>query len=76
MATSSVAVRQLSDGNSVGTVLGVSSADVIGFYGVTSGVAKSATNFATLSASSGALASSVAIFLGSLGLITCTSVAA
>ena len=74
--SSSNAARQLSDGNSQGTILGQSSADLIGFYGVSTPVAKSGTNFATLSVSSGALASSVAIFLGSLGLITCTSVAA
>jgi hypothetical protein len=40
MATTSAAVRQLSDGNSQGTVLGRSSTDKIGFYGVTSGVAR------------------------------------
>lgn len=73
--TSSVAVRQLSDQNSVGTILGGSASDLIGFYGLTGGVAKSGTNFATLSQSSGALASSMAMFFGSLGLITCTSVA-
>jgi hypothetical protein len=33
--SSSNAVRQLSDGNSQGTVLGQSSADKIAFYGVT-----------------------------------------
>lgn len=74
--SSSNAQRQLSDGNSQGTVLGIGSTDLIGFYGVTTAVAKSGTNFATLSLSSGALASSIAIVLGSLGLITCTSVAA
>ena len=73
--SSSNAVRQLSDGNSLGTVFGQSATDLIGFYGVTTPVAKSGTNFATLSQSSGALSSSLAIFLGQLGLITCTSVA-
>ncbi len=73
--TSSVAVRQLSDGNAQGTVLGTATTDLIGFYGATTGVAKSAANFATLSQSSGALSSSIAIVLGQLGLITCTSVA-
>jgi hypothetical protein len=76
MATTSTAFRQLSDGNSVGTVLGISSTDLIGFYGVTAAAAKSGTNFGTLSTSSGALASSIAIVLNNLGLITCTSVAA
>ena len=33
MASTSNAVRQLSDGNSIGTILGQSSSDVIGFYG-------------------------------------------
>lgn len=74
--SSSNAVRQLSDGNSQGTVLGQSSSDLIGFYGVSTPVAKSGSNFATLSQSSGALASSIAIVLNNLGLITCTSVAA
>lgn len=38
--SSSNAVRQLSDGNSQGTVLGQSSTDLIGFYGVTTPVAR------------------------------------
>lgn len=81
--TSSVAVRQLSDQNGVGTVLGASSSDLIGFYGVTAGVAKvgtvalgSGSSFASLSQSSGALASSIAIALHNLGLISCSTVAA
>ena len=73
--SSSNAARQLSDGNSQGTIFGQSATDVIGFYGVSTPVAKSGTNFATLSQSSGALASSIAMFLGQLGMITCTSVA-
>ena len=73
--SSSNAVRQISDGNSLGTVFGQSATDLIGFYGVSPAVAKSGTNFATLSQSSGALASSMAMFLGQLGLMTCTSVA-
>lgn len=39
--SSSNAVRQLSDGNSQGTVLGQGSTDLIGFYGVTTPVARS-----------------------------------
>ena len=35
MATTSAAVRQLSDWNSQGTVLGRSATDLIGFYGAT-----------------------------------------
>jgi len=38
--SSSNAVRQLSDGNSQGTVLGKSATDLIGFYGVTTPVAR------------------------------------
>ena len=74
--SSSNAVKQLSDGNSQGTILGQSSTDLIGFYGLSVGVAKSGTNFATLSTSSGALASSIALVMNGLGLITCTSAAA
>ena len=76
MPVTSTAFRQLSDGNSVGTILGISSSDLIGFYGVTTAVAKSGTNFATLSSSTGPLVSSIAMALNALGLITCTSVAA
>jgi len=77
--SSSNAQRQLSDGNSRGTILGTASTDLIGFYGLTVGVAEpgfTGTSFASLSTSSGALASSIALALNSLGLITCTSSAA
>lgn len=40
MTTTSSAVRQLSDGNAVGTVLGTSATDLIGFYGLAAGVAQ------------------------------------
>mgnify|MGYP001593743996 len=43
MATTSAAVRQLSDLNSQGTVLGVSATDKIGFYGQTA-VARNTTS--------------------------------
>ncbi len=48
--SSSNAVRQLSDGNSQGTVLGQSATDLIGFYGVTTPVARTvmATTAATV----------------------------
>lgn len=76
MTTSSVASRQLSDGNSQGTVLGKSATDTIAFYGGTA-VAKnsgiSGTSLASLSNSSGAFVSSIASALNALGLITCTS---
>lgn len=79
--SSSNAVRQLSDGNSQGTVMGLSANDKIGFYGLTVPVAKSALaassviNTAASSAGFGfvdaATASSVAqsiVFLKQLGL--------
>ena len=43
MATTSAAVRQLSDGNAVGTVLGQGTSDLLRFYGVfanSSGIAQ------------------------------------
>lgn len=77
--SSSNAVKQLSDGNSQGTVMGQSSADKISFYNVST-VARQgtggATSFASLSLSSGALTSSLALALHSLGLINCSTVAA
>lgn len=58
MATTSAAQRQLSDGNSQGTILGQSATDLIGFYGVTTCVAKATiigTNtMSTISATTGA----------------------
>lgn len=74
MAVTSTAFRQLSDGNAVGTLLGISSTDLIGFYGVTTAVAQ--LNVNGLSYSSGALASSLAFQLNRLGLISCTTFAA
>ena len=76
--SSSNAARQLSDGNSQGTNMGQSSSDLIGFYAVTTNVARqglTGSSFASLSQSSGALASSLAIALNNLGLIFCTTVA-
>ena len=78
--SSSNAARQLSDGNSQGTVLGQSNTDAIGFYNVTpitrAGTVAlgSGSSFASLSQSSGALASSIAIALHNLGLIHCSTV--
>lgn len=40
MATTSAAIRDLSDQNSQGTRLGVTSTDLIGFYGLTTCVAQ------------------------------------
>ena len=77
--SSSNAQRQLSDGNSQGTVMGVSALDKIGFYGVSSAVVQAGiagSSFASLSLSSGALASSIALALNALGLISCSTVAA
>ena len=79
--SSSNAARQLSDGNSQGTILGQSNADLISFYNVSSVArqglaAQSGTSFASLSLSSGALTSTLALALNSLGLINCSTVAA
>ncbi len=74
--SSSVAVKQLSDQNSQGTVMGGSS-DKIGFYNVAPVARQAGTStFISLSQSSGALSSSLAIALHNLGLINCSSVAA
>ena len=71
--TASITQRQVSDQNSQGTILGASTADLIGFYGVTTAVAQGSVN--GLSFSSGALASALAFQLNKLGLINCTSFA-
>ncbi len=76
--SSSNAVKQLSDGNSQGTSLGQTSTDKISFYNATP-IAKpgiTGSSFASISQSSGALSSTLAIALNNLGLIQCTSVAA
>jgi len=64
--TSSNAAKQLSDGNSQGTILGQSATDTIGFYGASTPVAR--TVVSSKSMSSGALASSLAFQLNALGL--------
>lgn len=71
--SSSNAARQLSDANSQGTILGTASTDKIGFYGVTTPVVQPVC---WGSISSGALGSSVAAALVTLGLITVSSYAA
>jgi hypothetical protein len=71
--SSSNATRQLSDGNTLGTILGTGTTDLIGFYGLTAGVARGNVNGASYS--SGALASSLAFQLNRLGLIECTTFA-
>lgn len=43
MASTSKAARQLSDGNSQGTILGTAATDLIGFYGVATAVAQRAS---------------------------------
>ena len=48
--SSSNAVRQLSDGNAIGTIFGTGATDLIGFYGLTAGVAR--MTLATLSTES------------------------
>ena len=76
MASTSSAQRQLSDGNTVGTVLGQSITDVISFYGVTTSVNQFSVSTAVMqSITSGALVSSIAIALNRLGLIQCSTIA-
>ena len=74
MATTSSAFRQLSDGNLVGTLLGISTTDLIGFYGVTTATAQPNSNGQSIS--SGALSSSLAFQLNKLGLINVTTFSA
>ena len=68
--TSSNAARQLSDANSLGTILGQSATDKIGFYGVTTTVAQTITGG---SLSSGALTSNVIYAINALGLVSVTT---
>lgn len=76
--SSSNAARQLSDGNSVGTLLGQSTSDVIGFYSNASTAGVNQYQFSSgvgqQSISSGALASSLAAALHRLGLIQCSTI--
>lgn len=72
MPTTSRAVRQLSDQNSIGTILGTSSTDVIGFYGLTTGVAQIAIGG---SLTTGTFVSSLANALVALNLMTVSTVA-
>ena len=71
--TKTAAARQLSDQNSQGTLLGASSTDLIGFFGVTTAVAQQNING---SVSSGVLASTIANALVALGLVNTSSIAA
>ena len=74
---SSTALRQLSDGNSVGTVMGRSGNDPIAFYGATSGVTQwTLSTAASQSVSSNAVASTIAFALNRMGLIICSTIAA
>lgn len=73
MATTSSAMRDLSDQNSIGTRLGVTSTDLICFYGTTTATAKLGVGG---SISSGALASSIAAALNTMGLLNVSTFAA
>ena len=66
--TQSAAPRQLSDGNSQGTVLGQSASDAIAFYNATPVTQQAVSG----SLSSGAFLSSLSVALTKLGLITKT----
>lgn len=68
--TSSIAARQLSDGNSVGTCLGISSTDVIGFYGTTTGVARLVVVGSTITAQSGVISTAPASTGGANNITT------
>lgn len=69
MAMTSSALKDLSDQNTIGTRLGVTSTELIGFYGVTTCVTRQTVSG---SISSGALASSMATALSNLGLANVT----
>lgn len=64
--TSSNAVRQLSDQNPLGTILGASTSDVIGFYGLTQGITR--PNLSGI-ISTGAVVSTIVAALHNLGLV-------
>jgi hypothetical protein len=70
--TSSNAVKQLSDQNSQGTVLGATTADLVGFYGVTTPISQPTISG---SGSSGTLGVSIAGALHNLGLCNSTGAA-
>lgn len=75
MAITSSALRQLSDGNSVGNIFGQSTTDLIGFYGATTAVSQYVVSTAIMqSISSGALASSLAVALNRLGLVNVSTI--
>lgn len=61
--SSSVAVKQLSDGNSQGTVLGQSATDLIGFYGATP-IARTSAVGASSAISTGTFSSTGAFGFG------------
>lgn len=69
MAMTSSALKDLSDQNTIGTRLGVTSTELIGFYGVTTCVTRQTVSG---SISSGALASSMATAMSNLGLANVT----
>ena len=70
MASTSRAMKDLSDQSSPGTRLGASTTDLIGFYGITTGVAQTAIGG---SLSSTALVSSVIQQLITLNLVNVTT---
>ncbi len=76
MTISSIAFRQLSDGNSQGQMIGQSATDPIGFYNVTTVTAQLVVSSGVTqnSISSGALASTIAVYLHRLGLINCSTI--
>jgi hypothetical protein len=61
-----MAIKQLSDGNPLGTVLGQSSTDLIGFYGVATPVARRASSIQATSVISAYSATTASALIGAL----------
>ena len=76
MPITSRAIRQLSDQNSIGTILGASSTDLIGFYGLTTGVAQVAVGGSLSSTGSMTMVSTIVNALVALNLISVSTLAA
>lgn len=61
-----MAIKQLSDGNPLGTVMGQSSTDLIGFYGVATPVARRASSIQATSVISSYSATTASALIGAL----------
>lgn len=80
MPITSAAVRQLSDLNSQGTVLGINSSDLIGFYGVTPVARNSTTSGAMVTTFGDAIPAQTAVsttrFMASTAAIMVSTITA